>query len=238
MKDLLDNPAAVRSVDDLAALAQAINAAHHAGEESTRRGLEHFRAAGEALLKAKERCGHGNWLAWLKANVKFSRMNATRYMRVANEWSKCNGALHLADALRLITDDADEEQELPADDAAVAPECQTAPALVPGFVYLCVGEHRELGTVTAEMGEHPDHPGYWVWAFIPAEDGVATMYQGRGCTMLPSVLAVVLEHFTPDARGWQELPADADIPLVAVVCDRMDREEGAGRWEWLKHAAG
>lgn len=51
--------------------------------------------------------GHGKWLKWLEKNVRFSRMNANRYMRVANEWEKCNGALHLEDALRLLTDDAE-----------------------------------------------------------------------------------------------------------------------------------
>ena len=55
-----DPPAIVRSGVDLRALAAEINAAHEAGERSTRAGLEHFRKAGEALLKAKKECGHGN----------------------------------------------------------------------------------------------------------------------------------------------------------------------------------
>jgi hypothetical protein len=52
---------------DLATLAARINAAHRAGEAATRKGLEHFRAAGQWLLEAKDRCGHGRWLPWLKA---------------------------------------------------------------------------------------------------------------------------------------------------------------------------
>jgi hypothetical protein len=53
-------PAAlVRPATDLAALAAEINAQHKAGEDATRRGLEHFRAAGKALLRAKAACGHG-----------------------------------------------------------------------------------------------------------------------------------------------------------------------------------
>jgi hypothetical protein len=47
----------VRQADDLAELAGRINAEHEAGERATRKGLEHFRAAGEALLKAKKQCG-------------------------------------------------------------------------------------------------------------------------------------------------------------------------------------
>jgi hypothetical protein len=101
----------VRPADGLAELAVAINAEHEAGEVATRKGLAHFRAAGEALLQAKKKCGHGNWLPWLKANVRFDRMTASRYMRVAASWAKCNTALHLADALRLLTEDADGDGE-------------------------------------------------------------------------------------------------------------------------------
>ncbi len=77
-------PAAeVRQADDLDMLAQQINAAHAAGEAAVSKGLEHYRAAGEALLRAKTQCGHGKWLTWLKENVRFSQDTATRYMRFA-----------------------------------------------------------------------------------------------------------------------------------------------------------
>jgi protein gp37 len=103
--------AEVRPADELAELAAQINAEHEAGECATRQGLEHFRAAGAKLLRAKKRCGHGHWLKWLAKNVKFSRMHASRYMRIAREWDKCNGALHLEDALRLLTEDANDPDE-------------------------------------------------------------------------------------------------------------------------------
>src|SRR6476469_4057180 len=59
---------------------------HAAGEDSTRRGLEHYRRAGEALLRAKERCGHGKWLTWLRQNVRFSERLVRNYMALAREW--------------------------------------------------------------------------------------------------------------------------------------------------------
>jgi hypothetical protein len=108
-------PAMERSVDDLAALAREINSEHAAGEESARKGLSHFRQAGIALIKAKDKCGHGKWLDWLKANVRISRSQATRYMKVAREWAKCCGAATFEDALKLLTDDVADEQEPPPD---------------------------------------------------------------------------------------------------------------------------
>jgi site-specific DNA-methyltransferase (adenine-specific) len=95
----------------LATLAKRINDAHAAGERETRRGLEHFRQAGEDLLKAKARCGHGKWLAWLKKSVKFTRQTAWNYLKVAENWDKCQTVGHLQDALRLLTEDADEESD-------------------------------------------------------------------------------------------------------------------------------
>lgn len=69
--------------ESLAELASKINAAHEAGERASWKGLEHFRAAGEALLRAKAQCGHGKWLAWLEKNVSCTERQARRYMAFA-----------------------------------------------------------------------------------------------------------------------------------------------------------
>jgi hypothetical protein len=104
MPDDLFSPAAItRPADDLDALARDINAAHAAAEGSMRAGLEHARAAGEKLARAKKACGHGNWLLWLKANVRFSQPTAWAYMRVAANWDKLSAADNLQDALRILT---------------------------------------------------------------------------------------------------------------------------------------
>jgi hypothetical protein len=103
----LNPPAVVRPAEDLAALAHAINAEHGAGEAATRKGLEHFRAAGEKLLRAKAQCGHGKWLAWLAANVHFDRRTATRYMELAripaDEWDTVSH-LGLRQALEVLVE--------------------------------------------------------------------------------------------------------------------------------------
>jgi hypothetical protein len=56
---------------------------------------------------------YGEWLPWLKANVRFSRQAADNYRRVAQEWDKLLsvGNLSLRDALRILASDGEEEQE-------------------------------------------------------------------------------------------------------------------------------
>jgi hypothetical protein len=119
--DPIHPPAVVRAAADLRILAAEINAAHKSGEESTRRGLEHFRAAGEALLKAKKAVGHGGFQAWVEKHVHCSYRTAACYMRVAREWEKCAAAAHLQDALRMLTEHAGEsDDEPPASSEPVA----------------------------------------------------------------------------------------------------------------------
>jgi hypothetical protein len=103
-RDLFDPPAIVRPAEDLATLARQIDAEHQAGEAATRKGLAHFRAAGEKLLRAKAQCEHGKWLPWLEANVRFDRRTATNYMNLAripaDKWETVSH-LGLRDVLRL-----------------------------------------------------------------------------------------------------------------------------------------
>jgi hypothetical protein len=128
--DPIHPPAVVRAAADLRILAAEINAAHQAGEDSTRRGLEHFREAGRRLLKAKEQVGHGGWKAWLDQNITFSQRTATDYMRLAREWPKLAAAANLRDALRLLTEDANETDAsalTPPPTTTVTPESGTVP---------------------------------------------------------------------------------------------------------------
>jgi hypothetical protein len=91
MSDFTNPPTIVRADEDLVALAGEINAAHEAREKARRKGLEHYRRAGEKLLQAKEQVGHGNWLKWVKESLKFSDRKARRYM----EWAKTDAASDL-----------------------------------------------------------------------------------------------------------------------------------------------
>ena len=123
----------VRPADELAEYAHRINAAHEEGEQDTRRGLEHFRQAGEMLMKVRSRCPHGEWLKWLKANVKFSQQRASEYMRLAEGWGKLPPGGSLKESLRILVQDQVKEtassapSSVPSADAE-AEESAEAPA--------------------------------------------------------------------------------------------------------------
>lgn len=71
---------------ELTSLADQINAAHLEVEQSYRRALQAAYVAGQALLEAKRRLNHGEFLPWLSANCQFSERSAQRYMAIAQHW--------------------------------------------------------------------------------------------------------------------------------------------------------
>lgn len=89
----------------LAELPARINAEHDGVQAAMENGLEHARRAGELLLQAKSRVGHGNWTPWLEQHFKGSARTAQAYCRVAENWAQIfikgveglslNGALQL-----------------------------------------------------------------------------------------------------------------------------------------------
>jgi hypothetical protein len=88
----------------LPTFAQTINQEHAAGESATREGLQHYRAAGVAVIKAKAACKRTRtpWGKWLKANTKVTRMTANRYERLARKWRGGNVTLHVLNLWRRI----------------------------------------------------------------------------------------------------------------------------------------
>ena len=106
---------AIIKPSELAALATEINEAHKQGESSARSGLEHFRKAGDALLKVKEQVGHGHFGTWLKEHVHFSQATANYYMRVSREWDKLQTVCNLRDALRVLIADESETDDRPTE---------------------------------------------------------------------------------------------------------------------------
>jgi hypothetical protein len=67
-------------------LAGRINEAHRQVELHAAAALEKAREAGDLLLDAKGKVGHGRWLPWLAENVCCSERTAQIYMRVAKHW--------------------------------------------------------------------------------------------------------------------------------------------------------
>jgi hypothetical protein len=73
---------------DLAALVVLINNEHEAGEAAHRESMEHFRACGVAISKAKAECERQKipWVRWLEENCPaLGRVRAWRYWRLAKD---------------------------------------------------------------------------------------------------------------------------------------------------------
>jgi hypothetical protein len=68
-------------------LAADINRAHEAAECGMRESLLHAKLAGEKLIEAKAKVGHGNWMLWREMNCCFSHSTALLYMNVAQSWA-------------------------------------------------------------------------------------------------------------------------------------------------------
>lgn len=68
-------------------LAAQINEQHRLAYGKAQEALEHARAAGELLIKAKDGMKHGEWLPWLAANVEVSERQSQKYIAVAKNWT-------------------------------------------------------------------------------------------------------------------------------------------------------
>ncbi len=107
---LKTQPALVRPSSNLAELASAINQEHQKCAQAAQTCLERARRAGELLAQAKKECGHGKWLPWVKANLKFGDRQAQKYLRVFREWenlpnANSNSDLSLDTGLKLLAGD-------------------------------------------------------------------------------------------------------------------------------------
>lgn len=100
---------------DLSDVAEYINSEHVLAQESFSSAAQHAINCGNALINAKAQCRHGEWLQWLKKNIRIHQTTASGYMRLA----KANQAhaLNLADApsirqaLGILSASDDDEQD-------------------------------------------------------------------------------------------------------------------------------
>ena len=85
----------------LPGIARRINEAHRRATALAGEALGAARTAGELLLEAKDRVGHGGWEAWLGENFEGSLRTARDYMRICREWPAIEEAIakrqHAAD---------------------------------------------------------------------------------------------------------------------------------------------
>lgn len=154
---IVDPPALVRPAEGLGELAAVANTGYQRGEDATRQGIEHYIAAGEALVKAKKLCGHGRWLEWVQKNLCFGDRQARKLMRLYHERDRLKSELNsdlTIDAAGQILARRDDEEESPA-----------PPVFRPGYVYFCEGTDAAGGPAFAEVAALPNAPAYWVSAF-------------------------------------------------------------------------
>ena len=62
------------------------------------RTKQNFIEIGNLLLEAREQVKHGEWEAWLKENVSFSRQTANKFMQVAQRFSNVASTRHFNSA--------------------------------------------------------------------------------------------------------------------------------------------
>jgi hypothetical protein len=95
-------------------------------------------------LQAKGQCQHGEWLPWLKANVRFSEPTAQAYMRIADRWDELQErrqakTQHVADlTFRGAIEVLAEAATIPLAEAK-SRRSPPIPALRSGQSYFCVG---------------------------------------------------------------------------------------------------
>lgn len=104
MKDVTNPPAAVCAAEDLKTLAEQINTRE---EEGVRSLLEHARAQGEDLIRAKKVAGHGGWLKWLEKNIDVDPRTAQRYMLIADKYDTVSHLKTMRDAFRFLSEGAE-----------------------------------------------------------------------------------------------------------------------------------
>jgi hypothetical protein len=69
-------------------LAVEVNQHHSTFICSIRTSLDHARAAGCTLRRAKNLLSHGEWTAWVQDHCKFSLRTAQKYLSLARMWNK------------------------------------------------------------------------------------------------------------------------------------------------------
>lgn len=191
----------VTAQNELAALASEANSEHAAGEAAIKSGMEHFRAAGRALFKAKERCKHGEWIPWLKANVKFSARTAQNYMSIATSWNVVKDLDSLRDALDVIRRES-EDSTVPKNETRCVFTDKTKASsdvscpLLDGRSWVGFRVGDDSGVEQIELFESKKHPDYYHFTYVPS--GTAQDVDDMACGHLDYSVRPMLKSFLQD----------------------------------------
>jgi len=108
---------------------------------------------GELLVAQKRECGHGNWLPWLRANVKFSKSTAENFMNAYKRKSKFPTVGNLKELYGYLKDVVDVEAEK-------IPEPEPKPSLAKRYEaeiqeFMSLSEEEQETRIDALMHRDP-----------------------------------------------------------------------------------
>jgi rhodanese-related sulfurtransferase len=200
-------------VAELTELASEINAEHAQADKSARKAVGHARRCGELLLAAKEKIGHGGFLAWLKDNCAVGERQAQNYMRVARNLvgkSEPGADLTIKEAARI----ADDHQS------------NSMPDLSQSHTLRCLGDSGQVAIVIPVGGN------YFYVGVVDDESVVTEISRGvRG-----DAVSKVLEAAGFTAAGsWDRRPLSGD-DLQYVAKARSHWHQRQARGDWSKEA--
>jgi hypothetical protein len=151
---------------DVESLAVIANESAEEVESSARRTVEHAERCGRALLAAKEKVPHGQWLGWLAKSFDYDQRHASRYMTIASNWSRVTNletATSLREALRMIAEDPEtpKRERKPSVEVIVPIEAEAKPILndprLPQPKPESTGETATNAVVREETRKAPSH---------------------------------------------------------------------------------
>ncbi len=220
MFEILERPAMVAK-DELTALAAEINKEHEAGERVVKKGLEHYRNAGELLIKVKERVGHGHFRKWLKDNVKFNTKSASKYMKIARSWDLVKDCESMSEALGQMCTDThfvNNGDDAPQDADDEAPEvnwidktCESVEWYTPVGIVDRVRVYFG-GTIPLDPASPSHNPTGARKHFTEDDDGLTKCWEGDGVFLNPPYGEVMSAWM---AKVHEE--AGKGTPIVALL---------------------
>ncbi len=129
--------------------ADEINDQYSVAVGTTMRAVDQWIRLGAMLTKAKGGMDHGAWIPWVEENLRFGRIQAAKYMRLANEHSNVHleQATSVDEAMRLLSapDEPDPKQK-ESIEPDLEPEYRNDPEI-----------ERALATAKAEAKRAKDH---------------------------------------------------------------------------------
>ena len=211
-------PAHEQEASDLATVFREVKAHDHQVQMKGREALDHARLAGKALLRAKEKVKHGEWVNTLKKFMPGQERMARCYMQIAENWpeieAKSTGPIVSIDAaLKLLANPkpgpASQEMLTISQEAALMREHMRMPEPSPEFELRAVGDSGDAMEITPSR----EHPGYYYVAHYEDihTDNCSVIYTRRPIRA-DVVPFYVDRHFKAEQDWLREPFTDMEMP--------------------------